>query len=1516
LYLNLKLRLGGKVIKKTPVIVLITLFVMLIIPTMAFITLRSASVQTYLASRAAAYLSQELDANVSVGGVNISLFLHIVLEEVVVMDQQNAPLINSKKIILDIKRLSPSKRILEVNKVLFDESSVSFIKHVGDNEFNYQFLINYFDRKEKPDSTDKKKWHVTVKSFEFENASISSANPNEELTGFGFDPNHFSFHNLDIRVEDIYFKNDTLKASLKEFSANESNGFSLSSFSAGLFFSPKSSRINDLQFISDASFMSMNIDLEHDGYESFKNPTEEVMLQITLNPSRLSFYELSYFFPRLQGIDGDVAINGNLSGTIDNLRGKDINLQYGMFTQFLGNFTLVGLPVIEDTFINFSIERLVTRKSDLETIKFPVTSRNSHLRLPDEFQKLGITSFKGNFTGFLHDFVAFGRFNTALGSISTDIAILSNPDSQHIKYIGNISTKDFMLNKILGDESSFGKVSFSTHIEGMGYNLNNLNVSVSGQIQSLEFRNYDYQQLKVEGNLTNRVFNGNFLVDDPNLYLDFGGVIDLKEKIPLLNFTAVIENANLTELNIYQRDSVYNSYISTTIQVDGQGTNLANVEGEINAYSTSYFETLKTAEDSLHYNQIQTDVIALENLVMEDGSKELRIYSDFIDIQLEGEMNYDKVVGSINKFLYTYAPSKFKKLPEENSDSNTNQIAEIKIHIKNTNDITNLFLPYLEIAPHTYFTGNINTKTNDFALQGTSDFIQVQGNMLQDPEISILSNSNHLELIVRGHKFFITDSIWMEQFFTSILISQDTLTMLTQWENHSSDNKNLGSIKMQGVILSPSKSDFSFMPSYAFINDSLWSISSNNTISIDSSSVNIYNFHLYKKNEYLMINGALSANPNEQLDIMFNNFNLESLSFLLSDRKVDFSGIASGELKLANLRNAPNITTELLIKQFAFNRDHLGDLSLRSKWDSRQKAFKINAEVIYHGNVGSNKPIIANGYFYPERENQNFDIDIAIENLKMSIFGRYIKDFASNFKGLASGKLRLEGPTNAPELSGKARLVRTGFRIDYLNTSYSFAHEIEVGKNFFKIDNLILNDTLGNSARVSGIVHHNNFYNFEVDISLLPENMVVLNTQPYHNELFYGTAFATGFVRVHGKVNDIVIDVSATSNRGTQIFLPLDYSGEITESSFISFVSLNQTNEGNTPFVIPKGFGLSLNFDLTITPEAEVQMIFDSKIGDIMRGRGFGDLRLEIDKQGSFFMYGDYMVQEGDYLFTLQNLINKRFRMEQGGTIRWKGDPYDADIDVRALYRLRTSLFDLAANQSDTSDIYRRRVPIETVLHLQNKLFNPSISFEIQLPGGDETTRDMIERLISTEQEMNRQVFSLLILNRFVPPEDGFNSALSYGMGSTSTELLSNQLSNWLSQISSDFDIGINYRPGDEISSQEVELALSTQLFDDRVVIDGNLGVAGDHPAQTQRTSNIIGDVNVEVKITPEGKFRVKAFNRSNTFDLLNTNAPYTQGIGVFYRKEFDNLSELFNRKKRIDEDIPEIDDIETSLPE
>ncbi len=1478
-----------------------------------YFTFRSPAVQTYLANKAAEYLSRELDAKVSVGGVNITYTMNIVLEDLALEDQRGEPLLATQKIEFDISHISFSNRTLNINKLLFDQALLYITEYEDENLHNFQFILDYFQAdKQDTDTITLPNWDVSVRSFEFAQSGLWYKNHNQQDSDFGFNQSNFVVDNFYIDIEDIFFEDEIFMASLVNLSLGESNGFSLNKVTADIFLSPLGGHINNFELNTALSQVKMDVALDYNSYNSFRHFADSVDFDIELQASDLDLYEIGYFIPQAYGIEGLTRVEGNFSGQLSNLQASDVYMRYGNMTQFTGDFDITGLPDKENAFMNFSVDHLITHKKDIEQFRLP-GEKTAYLELPPEFESLGVTSFRGNFTGFLHDFAASGNIQSALGEISADLAITSSDNFENVVYEGNLATNEFRLGLFTGN-TSWGRITFDTHISGSGLTLEDADMDMTGRVKSMVFNKYEYRNIDVNGRFYNKRFNGNLLIDDPNLLVNFNGLVDFHEDIPLLNFTLELERANLTQLNLYQRDSLFHSLVSTVVHVDGKGSNLDNMEGDVIAYQSSYYEKAIEPSDTIIEQAYHTDVIALENHNLPNDHKLVRFYSDFADFRMEGNINFENIVQSFQQMAYTYAPARFRNPPPENNNGERYiQTANFEIHLKNTEPITAIFWPAIRIAPHTFLNGNIDTQNSSIALNGDIDYISLGNRNIQNLSLKLHSDTTELLLTTQSDRFLLSDSIWMDRFTFSGKVASDSITVTSEWENHQSRNKNYGQVNAKGNFISPNFTQFSIMPSRAYINDSLWTIRPGNQITLDSTSIAIENFFLYKNDEDLKVDGVLSDSPEDQLLLELNNFDLKSFAFLLGDRKLDFAGFASGKVNLSTLNHSPSITANMLVKDFAFNHDHLGDLSVESNWDANENAFKVGAEVIYYGNVGYNKPIIVNGYFYPEREDDNFDLDIKIENLKMSVFGRYMESFTSNFRGLASGNLRLDGPVEQPELTGRARLVRTGFRVDYLNTSYSFAHEVEVGKDYFKLDNLTLNDTIGNTANVSGVIRHTNFNNFSLDLSIWPDRMVVLNTMPHHNNSFYGTAFATGLARIHGPVNDITLDISALTNRGTRISLPLDYDGLMTESSFITFVAPQDKANGNQQIEIPQTQiqGLTMNFDLEITPDAEVQIIFDSQIGDIMRGRGFGDLKFELDNQGGFNIYGDYTLEDGDYLFTLQNLINKRFRMEQGGTISWRGDPYNAEIDIRTIYSLRTTLHDLAMNQADTADIYQRRVPVETVLHLTENLSNPSINFEIQLPSADESAREMLDRLITTEQEMNRQVFSLLILNRFVPPDDSFNTALGYGMGSTSTELLSNQLSNWLSQISSDFDIGVNYRPGDEISSQEIEVALSTQLFDDRVIIDGNVGVAGDHPAQTQRASNIIGDVNVEVKITPEGKFRVKAFNRSNTFDIINTNAPYTQGVGVFYRREFDSLSDLFRKQKRSSLDIPEVQTVQ-----
>jgi len=419
-----------------------------------------------------------------------------------------------------------------------------------------------------------------------------------------------------------------------------------------------------------------------------------------------------------------------------------------------------------------------------------------------------------------------------------------------------------------------------------------------------------------------------------------------------------------------------------------------------------------------------------------------------------------------------------------------------------------------------------------------------------------------------------------------------------------------------------------------------------------------------------------------------------------------------------------------------------------------------------------------------------------------------------------------------------------------------------------------------------------------------------LNTTEINNSLYYGKAYVSGIVNISGFTDNITIGANVktesiltndkpdklnmlSKTEMTKIFIPLSGQGDLSENSFITFIKSDSLKNFKNNYKVQLG-GLTLNFDLEVTPDAEVQLIFDQKVGDIIRSRGSGNINLEISSLGDFKMFGDYVIESGDYLFTLKNIINKKFDLEKGGVIKWSGIPYNADINLSTVYKARASLKPFFPN--DSSSNLKKRYPVDLRLLMTGNLLSPEINFNVGLPTVDASTRQTVLNYINTDAEMNRQVFSLLILNSFVTPYAiaGNSAGPTVGSvaGTNTSELLSSQLSNMLSTISKDFDVGVKYRPGDEISKKELEVALSTQLFNDKLSIDSNLGMNNNN----QNANNFVGDVNVDYKLTDDGKFRVKAFNRANDVNQIYSNGPYTRGVGIFYREEFNTFGELLKR--------------------
>lgn len=1435
-------------------------------------SLQSSRVQTYLTGKISAYLSEKLNAKVSVERVDIDFFNTLVLEGLIIEDQHRKNLASVSSIYTSIDFIDREKQIISIDKVSLEGLDLSLTVYKNEENLNLQFLIDAFSSGDTSDSS----WNIDFESIELIDSKFSYKNENktDSAQKFGVNYDDLELSNLNLALQNISFAGDTVFANIKNLRFDEKSGFKLEKLSGYAYTCGTELKLKNLYIHTPESDIMTGLSFHYESYDDYKDFLNKVIMKSSFAPSNINFSDIAYFAPDLEGINKNIRLTGDIKGTITALKARDIDIELGQNTRIKGDIDMSGLPVIEETFIQLKLDEFMTTKEDLGEIPVPPFNKRQFLEIPDNIKELGLIRFNGEFTGFYHDFVAYGNFTTKLGKISSDISLNYDEKSKKTSYSGFLALSNFDIGKYF-DIKDMGAVTLKTKVKGSGFTKNEIDATVEGNIQSLVYNRYVYRDAQINGHIADKQFQGNLTVNDENLNMEFDGEVNFTESLPEFKFVSKITNARFAKLGLIDRDS--SSLLSSNIIFDFKGSNPDNIIGNI------IIKNLQYSEKSKKYNIHNVRLLATEN-----GSyRNLKIYSDLLEAEINGKFSLAELPSTFNDHFS-------RIILQNNSTSKKKTTGKVqdftyRIDIKNSQPITELFIQDLEISPNSSFKGHYNSINNTLDLAGEIDKFKAFGNTLDKFYIKASASNDVLEINTGARKLLLSDSVWVDRFKISADTKKDTLAFSINWDDNQ-NLKNEADIKGYAAFNTLSKFDVKLLPSKIYLADSLWTINPNNNIHVDSSTIKIDAFEFRSATQSVKVEGFVSKDPQHELLIGFDNFKLANLNPLTNRNGITLKGTINGHGKLSDIYNQFGFRTALSFTAFHFNGENFGDGSLISAWDNNLKAINLNGK-FFRGNIPT---IDFSGNYYPSREKENIDLKLTLEKFQLLALKNYTKDIAEIKRGIASGSINITGELEKPLLKGKILVQQGRFRIDYLNTDYSFTDaELIIENSWFGFDNITLNDSRGNKTQATGTIVHNNFNDINIDIVLDSKNFMVLNTTEEQNPLYFGTAFISGRTSISGFTNDLTIDISAKTEKGTQFNIPLYGSEEVTENSFITFVNKDTNNIKIKQDRKIDLSGINMNFELDVTPDAEVQLIFDPKIGDIIKGKGSGNLNLEINTLGKFNIFGQYTIKEGDYLFTLMNVVNKKFKVEQGGTINWNGDPYNANIDLKAIYALKASLYDLGIDTSNS----KKRYPVNCILNLQNDLMTPDITFGINLPQADEDTRTKVQYVLNNnEEEINQQVFALLTLNRFIAPKSTQSSSHSVGQSfgsSTTSELLANQISNWLSQVSNEFDLGFNYRPGDEISNEEVELALSTQQFNDRLSVDGSVS-----NIKTAGTNNIVGDFNVEYKVSEDGRIRVKAFNRPNKSALLfNTNSNQ-QGIGIFYRKEFNTVKELFEEFK------------------
>ena len=1451
-----------------------------------YLVFRSDAVQTMMARLGADYLSKALKTDCRIRGFDISLRNGIIIEDISITDKHNEILFSAHELGVKPGFIKFGKHRLHVSRVYIDKGNIQLITYKGDSTLNLQFIIDHFasgDKGIKTDTTPSVPWNLSVSTIQLADTRFHIQDKNAVPTVSGMDYTNIDVSAINLDLTDVAFVGDTIHANIRHLAARERCGFVLHNLSGEFQVGPAYLKAHHLKILTDNSDVALKFDFLYDHWGAYNDFLNKVNIVSTIEPSYLDLQDIGYFAPELLVMKDRIRLSANIKGTVNNFKVRDLRFGFGKNTFFYGNVSASGLPDVQETFIDLNIKAMNTNKEDIESLLIPGEMRK--IELPGILANIGVVGLKGNFTGFYNDFVANAHLTTDIGSIGTDLTLIKQKESKLLGYKGQLSVESFDIGKLTGNPKLLGIISLKADVTGKGLREKTADLLMNLHIDSVYMNRYNYKNLGVSGSFADQKFNGKFNIKDRNLDMDFNGLIDLADSLPAFDFTARILHAGLFQLNLLKHDSVDD--LATRVKVRFKGTNLDNIDGSIHIDSLEYQEGFKL---------ITLDHFSLLTRQDTASGKSYHLQSDFVDADVTGNFSFKALIPSLSTFIQNYLASfTMNDSLIDSKQGHSNQVMNYEVRFKNSEELTNVFLPFLKISPGSAFNGSYNEDKGTMAVKGSSPALFL-GNIEFDDwflnaentmdDLLVKSGASRVYLKRASRKDSL--EVRVDEFKLTSNIRHDSIQYKLGWKAYSkpSELDGYASFRKSPVI------ELKMRNFHMFFDEKYWTIDPGNFVQIDSSSIRLSKVSFFSGEQYLKADGILSGSKKDTLDLTFNKVDISRLDQLIGSNAVDIDGVLSGNCKLTNPYKNLAVLADLRINKLKFNKELLGDATFKVKFDLEAARFDLLSEIIYTGNIGTNIPLSLSGSYVMNKKNPHIDFDLVLKNLNLKMVGPFVSSFMTGVNGFASGHVKIRGTLNSPAMTGQLKMTRTEFKINYLNVPYSFADIVTIDTNAFIFNNITVFDSLGHKSVLNGKITHHNFSNIWLDLHVAMDDFAAFNNSRAQNNLFYGNARATGTASITGPPENINITVKASNGGKTHVVIPIDLTRSVGQNDYIIFVNPNADSlEKLKEKPRMNSTGLSLDLGLRINQDAEVEVFFPNQLGSL-KGSGSGNLLMGMTPTTPFSLSGIYTVNKGFFLFQLKNYLRLPMSIKEGGTISWTGDPADANISISAVFKTKAPLKGIVPSTSEQEGL---RIPVECIIRLNGKLMNPDISFAINLPNVEESIKSQVFAMIDTNNTavMADQTIYLLVMNQFKPVVS--NSGTAVDVSGTAVSLVTNQINSLISQISPKVNVNMNYKPGTSTTQQEFDVGISTQLFDDRLLIDGTFGMNSyTNKTAAQQSNTYVGDINIEVVLNKNRRWRARAFNRTNTLNILNYNAPYTQGVGLKYQHDFSTFGELF----------------------
>ncbi|MGI6242580.1 MAG: translocation/assembly module TamB domain-containing protein [Prevotella sp.] len=1450
------------------------------------------AVQSYLGARVASALSQKLNTSVSVGRVGLGFFNRIIVDDVDFKDQQNRDMLKATRVSAKIDYVALFQGRISITSAQLFGMKAKFYKASANAKPNFQFALDSLASK---DTTSHTPLHLELRSLIVRHGDISY-NQLDAPRKHAFDTRHLHIKNLSSHLILNTLQDDSINLHVKRLSLEEASGVNIESLTFKLVANNKNAILNNFELSLPSSQLHLGT-IRATYRRNGKNlDPSTIQYNGQINESYITPRDLKAFSSNLHQMSSPVFLQSVFTGTHTSLRVEKLEIAVPK----KGNNPTINSPSNIRLSLSgnaYALDQTPRWSADIRRLTIDETGLELLAgQIPDAIRKMKSINYHGKAGGRGKDFHTTGILHSGAGNANLTAGITGD------KFFGHIDTKRFNLGQILNGEK-FGYLSTNIDING---NVKQKQYNAQGNIQQIDYNNYSYHNVKVDGSYTNGVLDGKLNVDDPNLIADLEGTLNTDAKNLSANLNANIKHFDPTTVHLLEntlREAIYS--VNATVSFTGNSLNTAKG----NLYITNFSKKSETSE------------YRLDSLYLQAGNNNhghyITMRSDFGEADVTGRFDYTTLIQSIKNIIASKLPSIQQLTPIKFKKTKANNFT-IKGIVRRSDWLRELFAIPVELRGPMHLSGSMssdsqNINTNIFAPDMIYD-----NSRYKNLSIVVTSSTDRLNTDISAFKINSNGSGMEYRLEASA--ADDQLASVLFVDNHARKERLSGRLKSTVQFIRGKKgtaeAHMAIAQSHINIGDSTLTIHPS-TIVYGKNYLEVNNFAVTSGRQHIKVNGITTQQTNDSLMVDLNNVNVSYILNLVNFHTVEFSGYASGRAYVSKVFGNPEAKANLQVGDFRFQDGRMGTLHAKVNWNRELEEIDINAQAIDTMQIAQSAPQLRQtnikGYVSPKRN--YIDLDIDADHTRGEFIGTFCSSFMNHTDLTLNGKVRLWGDLGELNLTGQ--LVANGkLGIEPLNTIYTLRDEtIRLLVNEIQFPNCTIYDRNGNLGIVTGSLYHDHLTNLRYNLNVNADNLLAYDWGPTYGSTFYGTVYGTGEVSIKGEPGELNIDVNVTPEKGSQVVYDVSSPSAIDTQEFIHWSSRDSIYKPApappSPFAVADSTDeepeiadiptdIHINFLINTTPEATLKVIMDKKSGDYISLNGSGSLRASYYNKGDLDIFGNYTIDEGVYKLTIQNIIKKDFHFAQGSSIVFGGEPYDANLNLKAVYALNSvSLSDLQIGRSFSSNNIR----VNCIMNITGTPAAPKVEFDLDMPTVGTDVKQMVYSLINSEEEMNQQVLYLLAVGRFFAQgsnnadANGADNRTSLAMQSILSGQITQQLNTVLSSVvqNSNWNFGADISTGDEgWNNAQYEGLLSGRMLNNRLLFDGQFGYRDNKNA----TTSFIGDFDLRYLITPNGNISIHVYNKAND-RYFTRNSLNTQGVGFIFKRDFDSWKSLFNFRKK-----------------